>query len=268
MSEKKDLQSLVKKVDLSDIKVLAVGIVLLIIPLLFLLLNFSTFGKKELSSSARDRLGMHKSAFSFQRTASQYTAGKGKALPTAARVVSPEKQWEEAFKRISTAKAHVPPQIAAMPKSKRKYFEAEMNTEMRTANALIAQKRYDEARVICDNILKTETENEYLRFMASGNLCTIYDATGNVAALRKEFLRYLDLLESLKIDGFEVNNAKTGYLAMNKMILDFKKVRADPAVRAHIQELLSKNQHQGNVTVDKLLDETLAGFTSFPSTKK
>lgn len=268
MSEKKDFRSLIKKVDLSDIKVLVIGVVLLIIPIIVILLNFGSPGKKELSTSARDRLGMHKSAFSFQRTASQHPAGKGGAAAPAVKIIPPEKQWAEAFERISTARAYMPPQVAALPKSERKFFEAEMNTEIRTANALISQGRYDEARTICDNILKTETENEYLRFMASGNLCDIYDSTGDVAALRKEFLRYLDLLESLKINGFEVANVKSGYLSMNKMLLDFSKIRADSGIKAHVGDIVAKHQRGGSVTSEQLLDETLSYLKNFPSDKK
>jgi hypothetical protein len=267
MSDNKDLQSLIKKVDLSDLKVLVIGIVLLIIPIIFLVFNFSRSGKKDLSSTARDRLGMHKSAFSFKRTASEHPAGRTAPAP-AVKAVPPEKEWAAAFERISTAKAYIPPQIAALPKNARKYSEAEMNTAIRTSNVLIKQGRFDEAKAICDTILKTESENEFLRFMASGNLCNIYDSTGDIASLRKEFLRYLDLLESLKIKGFAAANVKAGYLAMNKMLLDFDKIRSDPGVRAHVGDVLAKHQRDGNVSVDQVLDETLSYLRNFPSDKK
>jgi len=268
MTESNEPKSLIKKVDLGDMRILVVGIILLIIPILFLLYTVAGTGKKDVITSTRDRLGMSKSAFSFQRTASQHPASKGASAKTAAARVSPEKEWAQAFDRISKAKAYIPPQIAALPPSQRKYYEAEMNTEIRTSNALIAQGRLDEARAICEEILKTESENEFLRFMASGNLCTIYDEKGDIQALRKEFMRYLDLLESLKIKGFTAKNVKAGYLAMNKMLMDFSKVRVDPVVRNHIQEVIKQNGAEGVATVDSVLDDTLGYLKNFPSSRR
>lgn len=268
MTENKDPQSLLKKVDLGDMRILVIGVILLIIPVIFLFYSLGRSGKTDVVKSTRDRLGMSKAAFSFQRTASQHPAGKaGSGTKAPAAHVAPEKEWAQAVERISRAPAYVPPQIAALPPSQRKYYEAEMHTAIRTANALISQNRLDEARAICEEILKTESENEYLRFMASGNLCTIYDEKGDVTALRKEFLRYLDLLESLKIKGFETKNVKAGYLSMNKMLLDFGKLRADPIVRSHIGEVIKQNGAEGAATVDSVLDDTLGYLKNFPSSK-
>jgi len=133
---------------------------------------------------------------------------------------------------------------------------------------LISQGRLDEAQAICEEILKTENENEFLRFMASGNLCTIHDEKGDIQALRKEFLRYLDLLESLKIRGFTAKNVKAGYLSMNKMLMDFSKMRVDPVVRNHIQEVIKQNGAEGVATVDSVLDDTLGYLKNFPSSRR
>lgn len=266
MTEKKN--SFIKKIDLGDVKILIIGLILLIIPVIFLLYSLSRSSQKDVITSTRDRLGMSKAAFSFQRTASQHPAGKaGTAARAAATRIAPEKEWDDAFDRISSAKAYIPPQIAALPPSERKYYEAEMHSGMRNSNALISQGRLDEARVICEEILRTENENEFLRFMASGNLCTIYDEKGDVTALRKEFLRYLDLLESLKIKGFTAKNVKAGYLAMNKMLLDFGKMRVDPLVRSHVQEIIKQNGAEGVATVDSVLDDTLGYLKNFPSSR-
>jgi len=269
MTESNEPKSLIKKVDLGDVKILMIGVILLIIPILFFLYTLSRSSKRDVITSTRDRLGMSRAAFSFERKASQHPASRGasSARPSGT-VSSPEEEWAKAFDRISKSKAYVPPQIAALPPSKRKYYEAEMNTEIRTSNALIAQGRLDEARVICEEILKTENENEFLRFMASGNLCTIYDKKGDIQSLRKEFLRYLDLLETLKINGFTAKNVKAGYLAMNKMLMDFSKMRVDPVVRNHIQEIIKQNGAEGVTTVDGVLDDTLGYLKNFPSSRR
>ncbi len=268
MTESNEPKSLIKKVDLGDVRILVIGVILLIIPILFILHTVTRSGKKDVVTSTRDRLGMSKSAFSFQRTASQHPAGKTGTAKAPATRVPPEKEWAQAFDRISKAKAYIPPQIAALPPSERKYYEAEMNTEIRTANALVSQGRLDEARAICEEILKTESENEFLRFMASGNLCTIYDEKGDIQALRKEFLRYLDLLESLKIKGFTAKNVKAGYMSMNKMLMDFSKIRVDPVVRSHVQEVIKQSGAEGVATVDSVLDDTLSYLKNFPSSRR
>ncbi|PKL48824.1 MAG: hypothetical protein CVV42_08460 [Candidatus Riflebacteria bacterium HGW-Riflebacteria-2] len=268
MTESNEPNFKIKKIDLGDIKILLIGLVLLIIPVLFLLYTVTRTSKKDVVTSTRDRLGMSKAAFSFQRTASKHPAGKtGTPARAAAARVAPEKEWADAVNRISSAKAYIPPQIAAMPPEKRKYYEAEMHTGIRNSNALISQGRLDEARAICEEILKTENDNEFLRFMASGNLCTIYDEKGDISALRKEFLRYLDLLESLKIKGFTAKNVKAGYLSMNKMLLDFGKMRVDPIVRNHVQEIIKQNNAEGVATVDSVLDDTLGYLKNFPSSR-
>lgn len=265
MAEKKDLKSLLKKVDIADTKVLVVGVVLLIIPIMFMLFVANRPGQKRASSRAHDRLGMHKKAFSFQRK-SQHPAGKSASSATARKVLPPEQEWSDVVERISRSRAYIPPQIAAMPKEKRQYYEAEMNTEIRTANMLISQGRLDEAKAICEQILRTEEENQFLRFMASGNLCDIYNETGNIAALKKEFLRYLDLMEKLNLKGFEAGKIKEGYLAMNRLILDFDKVKSNPEIRSQLSDIIAKSKRPGtDLSADQVLDQTFGYLKSFPA---
>ncbi len=265
MAEKKDLKSLLKKVDIGDTRVLVVGVILLIIPILFMLFVVNRPGQKRASSGAHDRLGMHKKAFSFQRK-SQHPAGKMASAASARKVLPPEQEWSDMVERISRSRAYIPPQIAAMPKEKRQYYEAEMNTEIRTANMLISQEKFDEAKAICEQILRTEDENNFLRFMASGNLCDIYNATGDVAALKKEFLRYLDLMEKLNLKGFETKNVKAGYLAMNRLILDFEKIKSNSEMRSQISETIAKNKRPGTeLSTDEAMEHAFKYWKNFPA---
>lgn len=264
MTLKKSIKNFFEDIDLSDIRLLAIGLILLLVPVSYL--TYTNFQRNQglARKSITERIDKNRVLFSFQRKQSEHPAtripGRNRIRP----VENPDRQWSEAVARFNNTKRKLPPGLADVSPVQRMMFDAEMSTEIRVTNMLIAQKRFDEAKAICARILKTETDNDFLLFMASGNLCTIYDATGDTESLHKEFQNYLDLLEKLKEHGLPVGDIKTGYMAMKNLTADWDKVKSDPAIRKILTDMIAKKPAAEDLTADKIIDKADEMIRSFP----
>ncbi len=264
MTLKKSIRNFFEDMDLSDIRLLAAGLILLLIPVSYLTYNNFQRGKGLARKSITERIDQNRVLFSFQRKQSEHPATKSTGRNRIKPVENPDRQWSEAVARVNSSKRTVPPGMTGVSAAQRMMFDAEMSTEIRVTNMLIAQKRFDEAKAICARIMKTETDNDFLLFMASGNLCTIYDSTGDSEALHKEFQNYLDLLEKLKEHGLAVGDIKTGYMAMKNMTADWEKIKTDPAIRKILTDMIAKRPLTQDLTADKIIDKTDDMIRSFP----
>ncbi len=273
MSEKKPI-----KIDVSDIKFLILGIVLLIVPILIIFYVSSGSKRGGAINSAKSRLGMNKKAFSFTRVQKASYGQKPKNVAGGSFSSSgssgrrgpskPDDEWKAAVDRIMKAKAYIPPQVQALPKEQRWYYEAEMNKDIRMANVYLAQGNLAQAKKLCKELLKSEPDNVVLRLMASGNLCEIYEREGDTNSLRKEFYRYLDLITKLKIDGFKVDNLKVGIMSISKLALKGKQMTSDPRISANIASSLKQSNLSGKISESEAVDNSLKLFRSFPAVEE
>lgn len=264
MSIRNSLKNFLEDIDISDVRVLVIGLILLLIPISYLIYTNVLSEKGLAKNSIDERIDKDRILFSFQRKQSEHLTTKATRRNTVKPVESPERQWSEAVIRVNSSRRTIPPRMADVPPAQRMMYEAEMSTEIRVSNMLIAQKRFGEAREICLRILKTATDNDFLLFMASGNLCNIYEATGDKEALHNEFQNYLDLLEKLREHGLPVGDIKTGYLAMKGLTSDLDKVRSDPAIRKVLTDMIANRPAAEGLTADKILDKTDEMIRSFP----
>ncbi len=264
------------KVDISDIKFLIGGIILLLIPIIFLIFMSSSSNSGGSVYQARNRLGAHKKAFSFTRRKSTLgekpkgTSSKtgGNLSSIESKISKAERQWEAVVKNIKNAKPYIPPSVKSLPKNQRQFYEAQMNKDMRFASMLMETGDLVGAKKICLDILKSEPDNMVLRFMASGKLCDIYEAEGNILALKKEFARYIDLMSNLKIKGFKANNLKMAMMSFNKMAIKGSQLANYGKVKNHMSKTIQKYDMGGKISEKQLTDETVDFFRLFPATNR
>ncbi|HEY9072032.1 MAG TPA: hypothetical protein VIV61_17365 [Candidatus Ozemobacteraceae bacterium] len=236
MSEQEHKNPL-EKIDPSDVRVLAVGLVLLFIPLLFLFYQsrrpdggFSTGGVKE-------RLVSGRGGFSFIQK-----SGGGKQAAAAVLHAAPkaEKQWNEVVKRVMSAP---PParMFDGYPPTTKEYLQAQFDPRVRRANLLFEQGDQQEAAKILSEILEEEMDNPFLHLAASQRLCRYYQAAGMKEQEEKEFVRLLEIMRHIP----EMNNLAQ-YM---RGCMDF--VRRSPDILAKFSQ-------------DPAIQKYLEGYTSRP----
>lgn len=244
-----DKKSPLEKIDPSDVRVLVVGLVLLIIPVIFLL--YQSRGPKGgfSSGTVKERLASGRGGFSFIQK-----SGGGKQA--AAAVSAPpkvDKQWNDVVQRITSAP---PParMFDGYPPTAKEYLQAQYDPRVRRANFLFEQGNQTEAAKILQAILEDETDNPFLHFAASHRLCRFYQANGMKELEEKEFTRLLEIMRRIP----EMNNIAQymrGCMEFVRKSPDLvAKYSQNPAVRQYLQEYMGRPGMP--VGTGQLMDQT------------
>lgn len=224
-----------EKIDPSDIRVLVVGLILLIIPVIFLLFQSRRPAGGFAVDGVKERLVSGRGGFSFIQKS-------GGAKPASAVLYAPpktEKQWNDVVQRVISAP---PParMFEGYPPTTKGYLEAQFDPRVRRANLLLEQGTPSEAVKILQELLEEETDNPFLHLTASQRLCRYYQANGMKELEEKEFMRLLEVMRRIP----EMNNIAQymrGCLEFVRKSPDLMaKYSEDPAIREYLQEYTSR----------------------------
>ncbi len=244
-----DKKNPLEKIDPSDVRVLVVGLILLIIPVIFL--TYQSRGPKGgfSSGNVKERLASGRGGFSFIQK-----SGGGKQA--AAAVSAPpkvDKQWNDVVQRVMSA----PPPVRMFdgyPPTAREYLQAQYDPRVRQANFLLEQGNPKEAVKILQDILEEETDNPFIHLAASHRLCRYYQANGMKELEEKEFARLLEVMRRIP----EMNNIAQymrGCMEFVRKSPDLiAKYSQDPAVRQYLQEYTGRPGMP--VNTGQLMDQT------------
>lgn len=221
-----------EKIDPSDVRVLAVGVVLLVIPILFLVCQSRGPKGGFSAGNVRERLANGRGGFSFIQK-----SGDGKQAVAAAVSAPPkvDKQWNDVVQRVMSAP---PParMFDGYPETAKEYLQAQYDPRVRRAGFLFEQGNQAEAVKILQGILEDETDNPFLHFAASHRLCRYYQANGMKDLEEKEFARLLEIMRRIP----EMNNIAQymrGCMEFVRKSPDLlAKYSQEPAVRQYLQE--------------------------------
>ncbi|MBP7636204.1 tetratricopeptide repeat protein, partial [Candidatus Ozemobacteraceae bacterium] len=220
-----------EKIDPSDVRVLAIGLILLIIPVIFLV--YQSRGPKGgfSSGSVKERLASGRGGFSFIQK-----SGGGKQA--AAAVSAPpkiDKQWNDVVQRVTSAP---PParMFEGYPPTTREYLQAQYDPRVRRAGFLFEQGNPSEAVKILQGILEEKTDNPFLYLAASHRLCRHYQATGMKDLEEKEFARLLEIMQRIP-EMKNVAQYMRGCMEFVRKSPDLiAKYSQDPAVNQYLQD--------------------------------
>jgi tetratricopeptide (TPR) repeat protein len=249
-----NLPKTLKQIDPSDIRVLLAGIVLLLVPIIFIVYRIGS-GKSGdagfAGSSTRERLeSVGRKGFSFVAREEKSHGGVGGS--SLYRAPKADAQWSSAIEAISRAPVELPPTPGLSPEG-RMMLEADMDPEMRHGNMLLENGQIEEAILAFKNILGRDTPNLFMKFYASSNLCQAYEKAGRKAELEVEFRRMVALMATLPDFGFKADLGP-GLKALSQLHGQFGKMRSDGKLRAYADSVL-KTRTGGKVNFDAVFSE-------------
>jgi len=253
-------KKLLKKIDPSDVRILAMGLFLLFVPLVYLFLKTAAPQGGFSGTSLRESLNTGRGGFSFVQQ--QESAGKTGPSGSLYRAAKVDTEWKSAVEAIGNAPLQMPPMEGVSPEAKMLY-EADMDPEIRQANVFLNTNRLPEAMQLYQKVLERESDNPMLKFYASSNLCTVYERMGRTDELEKEFRRMIAIMAKLPNLGFKAELSRgLESLGMVAQIMD--KLRADPNTRLFVQTMLNDKGLGGKVSVDALMGEMQKSLLLIP----
>ncbi|RCK79465.1 MAG: hypothetical protein OZSIB_4219 [Candidatus Ozemobacter sibiricus] len=257
-----DLAKKLKKIDPSDIRILVIGLVLLVIPVVIFFLRTRAPEGGFAGSGLRESLHTGRRGFSFVQQQEADRGGRGPAPASLYKSAKVDSEWRSAVETIARAPLELP-NIEGMSLETKQVFAADLDPELRQANAFLNSGQLAKAQDLYLSVLARDTDNPFLKFYASANLCSVYERLGKTEELAKEFRRMVALMARLPKLGFEAELAKgLEFLRQIGPLMD--KIQADGNTRLFVQQMLGEKGLSGKVTVDAVMRETPTSLSGYP----
>ncbi|MGM0601045.1 MAG: hypothetical protein ACQETH_14645 [Candidatus Rifleibacteriota bacterium] len=206
MSEKQ-LSDYLKKVDFSDIRVLVVGLVLLLVPVLFIFYLSGDTEKGELSRQKIKSMARRKNIFNYsKKKKAKKTSSVGKSGDSSSgwfSSESPEKkvqrELEQAFKVIKRSKRSVsfPPGTTRVQKES---YLAETNQLICEGNGALENRNLPEAQKLFERAFDEARDNAFQKVYALGGLLEVYSQMKDERKYEETFQKYMDWVGKLPRD--------------------------------------------------------------------
>lgn len=251
MAEKKLIDQ-IKKVDLSDFKVLVIGVILLIIPI-FVLMKVSNMGKKSRMSTERVKTMVNrKQIFNFPQSeknaSGKAASGSNRKAGTGWFADTPEKkvqiELEDALKLIQrTRRAENFP--SGMTSDQKNSYRAENNPYITSGNGELENGRLKEAEKLFEMAFAEAGDNIFQKVHAMSGLCEVYTRMNDPKKLEQAFNQFMDLVALLppEFGGGDLRTSvKNAYLHLKKL-----KDQADPG---KVAEALGRSSVMKNTQMD------------------
>ncbi|NLI78567.1 MAG: hypothetical protein GX442_19265 [Candidatus Riflebacteria bacterium] len=264
MSEPFDLHKYLKKIDPSDVRFLAIGVVLLVIPVVVFFWRTAAPEGGFAGSGMRDRLNVGRGGFSFVQKQEAGRGGSRSGAPGSLyKSAKVDTQWSSAIEGIRNAPVQMPAELETASLETKWVFQADQDPELRQANCFLNTDRLKEAMQLYQKVLARDTDNPFMKFYASSNLCTVYERLGMTDNLEKEFRRMLALMSKMPKLGFEAEIAR-GMQGLDMIGTLMDKIQADPNLRLFVQQMLHDKGLTGRVNVDTIMADTAKSVIGVP----
>ncbi|EKD82822.1 MAG: hypothetical protein ACD_39C01069G0002 [uncultured bacterium] len=186
-----DFRSSFEKIDFSDTRFMLIGIILLLIPILYLFFFMKVTEKQTVTTRINFADPGKQSAFSITSTSRAIAAERAKAVAPA---VNPQETTIEAELDRAWSKAQALPRRVNLPpdfpKDARQMLEVEDDPMIAEANALFDQGDLGAAEKAYSAVLNSAAENHFKELHAWGGLMEVYLLTGNKDKFREAFKNY------------------------------------------------------------------------------
>jgi tetratricopeptide (TPR) repeat protein len=231
MSERR-VQDYIKKVDFSDMKVLLVGVVLLIIPLIVLYLVTGSGRSRKLSVNRMKTMVNRKKIFNFAQSGQKSSSLPAQASQKNSKswlAQDPEKkvvrELEEAFKQVqrSTRRERFPPGIS---RHKKQAYRAENHPLITEAAGKLEYGHLAEAEELFEQAFDQAGDNVFQKVYALGGLCEVYSRQNNQQKYEQAFKLFAEWVAKLppEAGGGDLSGAvRDAYMALKEL-----KNSADP----------------------------------------
>ncbi len=231
MSERR-VQDYIKKIDFSDMKVLLVGVVLLIIPLIVLYLVTGSGRSRKMSVHRMKTMVNRKKIFNFAQSGKKSGGLSSQAGVKASKSwlsQDPEKkvvrELEDAFKVVqrSTRRERFPP---GTNKYKKQAYRAEHHPLITEATGKLEYGHLAEAEGLFAQAFEQAGNNVFQKVYALGGLCEVYSRQNNQQKYEQAFKLFTEWVAKLppEAGGGDLSGAvRDAYMALKEL-----KNSADP----------------------------------------
>lgn len=208
-----------EKVDLSDTRLLVAGLILFLIPILWLLF-FSGVREEQVKATRLSFSDPGKqSAFNLTTTSKSpsSTAARASAATVQPKTEKLEEELDRAWSRIQAVprKLNIP---ADVPVETRLMIEAEEDEMLCEGNALLDQSDLQAAEKAFIAAIGSADANTFKELYAYGGLMEVYQLSGNVAKFREAFANYVRCAQKLKdVYGPLADNVARAYEMFEQM---------------------------------------------------
>ncbi len=266
MAEKK-LTDQIKKIDLSDLKVLAAGVILLIIPIIVLMVMSGSNKGRKMSTERMKTMVNRKRIFNFQQPAQKggkaVSGSAGKKGGTGWFADTPEKkvqiELEEAFRMVQRSRRseRFPP---GTTQNQKQAYRAETNPLICNGNGAMEQGDLHAAEKFFDQAFDEAGDNIFQKVHALGGLCEVYTRMGDKQKAEQAFELFMDAVAKLppEMGGGNLREAvRNAYMALKSL-----KDSADPGKVAQQldKEKLMPKSGLSQSEVSRGLAKTLVAF--------
>ncbi len=195
----KEFKEFFEKLDLSDVRLLIVGILVFMMPVFYF---FFFSGARETTVRGtrltHNRPGQQ-SAFNLTTTTPKARVATPRSVlaqidPPAQKI---ERELEDSWNRIQAI-----PRIVSLPPDTppdvRSMIEAEEDERLWEANSLLDQSNFDAAERAYKDVIENSGQNQFKELYAIGGLMEIYQLKGDMKSFRDAFSRYAKVAQQLQ----------------------------------------------------------------------
>jgi len=186
-----DYRSSFEKIDFSDTRFMLIGILLLLIPIVYLFFFMKVTEKQSVTTRISFADPGKQSAFSLTASAKTAAATRAKSVAPAVnpKETSIEAELERAWSKVQSVprRMNLPPDL---PKETRQMLEVEDDPMIAEANALFDEGDLAAAEKAYAAALSSSASNNFKELHAWGGLMEVYLLTGNKDKFREAFKNY------------------------------------------------------------------------------
>ncbi|MBF0407041.1 MAG: hypothetical protein HQM10_06795 [Candidatus Riflebacteria bacterium] len=239
-----------KRIDSGDVKMLFIGLVLLLVPVVFFILYILNQGPKSFGTdSAQRQLMRRNSVFNFspQVTSSTGSTAKptSKPAPDSDFFPSPKeinRELEAAMKKLEQTEP-IKINIPGLPEEKRLSLEADLNPNYRRGCAMLETNNLAESEQAFIRALESANNNVFLQVYSLGGLMEVYSRQGNKKDFEEVFERYMNAVATLPGGlAADLPLVMKNTVALLKQFKDLDLSKVDPALLAPLN--IDKNRMQ------------------------
>ncbi|MBU1109699.1 MAG: hypothetical protein KKB51_23665 [Candidatus Riflebacteria bacterium] len=246
-----DLKTSLEKFDFSDIRFLLTGLILLLIPILYLFFFSGIKDKQSVTTRISFAEPGKQSAFTLTSTV-KVAAERAKSIAPAVnpKEITIEAELDRAWSRVQAVprKYSLPPDL---PKETRQMIEVEDDPMLAEANALFDEGDVVAAEKAYTAAIGSSGNNEFKELHAWGGLMEVYQLTNNKEKFKEAFKNYALTAQKLyKVYGNMADDVSRAYEMFEQVS------RIDPG---KLRELLTK----ANLTLGTKVsyDEFMSGIS-------
>lgn len=194
--------SRIKNVDMSDVKLLVVGVVFLLVPIIFLYYISGSTGRTatDAERARATRLRDRRQVFNFpSKSKTEPSPSRGLGRPS----VTPRQSVEDEFKSAAQHIIERGRRVEHPPgttREQREIYDAEHHPHVIHGNALFDRGDYRSAERSYQSAYDLARDNVFQKLYAVGGLLAVYEATGEYDKYAQSLQRFAQLVGKIPED--------------------------------------------------------------------